>query len=79
LLNKKHYDRNEFYNDEFDLVVGVSYGSEGIAPCNRGCKDCCVSSSGDCICGGCFGWEEVVVDGTKLYIVKCATSMECIE
>ncbi|HBJ1652025.1 hypothetical protein [Clostridium botulinum] len=77
MLKIKNYDINEQYNEDFNLVVGVSYGSEGIIPCHKGCQCSCIGSSGDNLCGGYYGHEEIIVDNTKLFIVRCNEKVKC--
>lgn len=77
MLTKSKYGINEEYDEDFSLVVGVRYGSEGIIACHKGCLGSCISSSGDSICGGYRGHEEVEVKGTPLYIVRCSTDIKC--
>lgn len=76
MLSKNKYEKNEEY-DGINLVVGIKYGSEGIIPCHKGCMSSCIGSSGDNLCGGYTGHEQVNVAGTDLYIVKCAAEIKC--
>ena len=77
MLKRTEYNLNEHYKDEYNLVVGVHYGSYGIIPCHNGSQCGCVSSSGDSLCGAYSGHEMVEVDGTTLYIVKCNETVKC--
>ncbi|GAB6155451.1 hypothetical protein JCM17380_42020 [Desulfosporosinus burensis] len=66
-------------DETINLVMGVSYGSEGIVPCHSGCdNNCCISDSGDVLCGGYMEHSEVTetVTGAKLYVVKCHNTVE---
>lgn len=76
MLNKKHYEKNEEYDGE-NLVVGIRFGSDGIIPCHKGCMGSCIGSSGDNRCGGYGGHEQVKVDGTDLFIVRCVAGVKC--
>ncbi|HBW34072.1 hypothetical protein [Desulfosporosinus sp. BICA1-9] len=78
MLERKSYEISELY-EKINLIMGVSYGSEGIIPCHRCCdNNCCISDSGDVLCGGYMEHSEVTetVTGAKLYVVKCHNAVE---
>ena len=52
-------DKNQKYDCEFDLVVAVHYGSEGLKPAFKRSDSACVSGSGDSLCGGYMGHQEI--------------------
>ncbi len=68
------YDR---YEEEVDLILGMSYGLEGVQPCHSGCKGVCESSSGNSLCGGYLGCIPINVEDTRLYIIKCSFGAQC--
>ncbi|GAB1529605.1 MULTISPECIES: hypothetical protein [Brevibacillus] len=73
----KHIERNKSYQGKYNLVVGLHYGGNGVAPAHKGCKTSCISSSGDSICGSYSGHKETEIEGTKLYIVSCMETVKC--
>jgi hypothetical protein len=77
MLKKKQYAINEFYNEKFNLVLGIRYGREGIVPCLKQCNRGCVSSSGSSLCGSFSGSKEIEVEGTQLFIVMCLEKISC--
>lgn len=77
LLSKKSTEGGKYIED-YDLVVGMRYGSDGIIPCHYGCGNSCVSASGNSLCGGYLDCEKVQIGKENIYIVKCTENVSCL-
>jgi hypothetical protein len=78
-IGNDHYDLNSFYKGDCCLVVAAAYGDEGLTPCHIGSSNCCITSSGDSICGYYMGHFDVDMDGHKRFIVMCSSLVLCEE
>ena len=73
-------EKAPYINQRCSYVLCVRYGSEGYIPTvikDIGDSVACMSSSGDSLCGGFCGVENV--KGTNFYIVRCMNHMECMQ
>lgn len=79
MIKDYYVKRNDNYKEDYNLVVGIEYGIEGILACHKNSSDNgCVSSSGDSICGCYMGHEKInLSDGNCLFIVRCYGEVKC--
>jgi hypothetical protein len=66
---------NICWDKDYDLIIAIKYGDDGLVPCYRECSGSCIGRSGENFCGNYMGIEEELEN--HLFIVRCSGNVKC--